>query len=201
MSGWVVVLNGAPRSGKSSIADALMSGRPGEWATHGVDASMARTPEALLPGVGLRPGGERPDLEPHLVELFRSLCAEVARLARTGRNVAVDIGLHDDYSQPLGIPEHVAGWLTGVPVLWVGVRCDLDKIMRRRDDAEGGYVGSRADGAVPAPVARWEHAVHGRAYDVEVDTTSTSAHDCAMTILAHLERGLGGGEGPEGPQD
>lgn len=162
---------------------------------------MAITPEELLPGVGLRPGGERPDLEPHLLELFRSLCAEVVQLARAGRNVAVDIGLHDDYSRSLGVPERVAEWLAAVPVLWVGVRCDLDEIMRRRNDAGVGYLGSGADGVVPAPVARWEHAVHRHVYDLEVDTTSTSARDCAMTILSHLERGPAGSDDRERRQD
>ena len=193
MSGWVVILNGAPRSGKTSIARAMAELDTEVWVNHGVDAAMARTPLALRPGVGLRPGGERPDLEVHLPGLFAELYVEVARLAESGSNVAVDAGHHDDYSVPLRIVDRVAGWLDGRPTVWVGVRCDLDEIMRRRDRAGEGYVGSAADAAVPAPILRWERAVHRIDYDLEVDTTATSPRDCASRILRHLGRG---GAGP-----
>ncbi len=63
--GTVVVLNGTPRSGKSSIAAALQesSGADALWLNLGVDAFAGVTPRQLRPGIGLRPGGERPDLE------------------------------------------------------------------------------------------------------------------------------------------
>lgn len=186
MSGRVVILNGAPRSGKTSIARALAELDTTEWVNHGVDAAMARTPPALRPGVGLRPGGERPDLEAHLPGLFADLYAEVARLADSGLNVAVDAGHHDDYSTPLGIVDRIAGWLDGRPTVWVGVRCDLDEVMRRRNRAPDGYLGSAADGVVPAPILRWERAVHRIDYDLEVDTTATSPRECASRILHHL---------------
>ena len=71
----MVILNGVPRSGKSSIALALVEAQPGVWINHGVDASMAATPDGLLPGIGLRPGGERPDLEPDVERLYREIRA------------------------------------------------------------------------------------------------------------------------------
>jgi chloramphenicol 3-O phosphotransferase len=49
----VIVLNGVPRSGKSSIARALME-RDGVWANVGVDVPQAATPPNLQPGMGLR---------------------------------------------------------------------------------------------------------------------------------------------------
>ena len=61
--GRIVVLNGAPRSGKSSIAAAIQGRVPGDWVNLGVDAFNRTMPEHLRPGIGLRPGGERPDLE------------------------------------------------------------------------------------------------------------------------------------------
>jgi len=188
-SGWVVILNGAPRSGKTSIARALATAAPGEWVNHGVDAVMAETPAELLPGIGLRPGGERPDLEPHLPAMFEAMYREAARLARSGVNVAVDVGHHDDYSTSLGILERVGEWLRGVHVLFVGVRCELDEVMRRRDESGDGYVGSAADGSIPAPVLRWQRAVHERGgYDLEVDTSRVSAVVAAQEILVALSR-------------
>lgn len=186
--GWVVILNGAPRSGKTSIAEALVEIGGREWVIHGVDAAMAATPTELLPGIGLRPGGERPDLEAQLPEMFDEMYAEVARLAGSGRNVAVDVGHYDDYSTSLGILSRVREWLEGIPTLFVGVRCDLDVVLRRRDRSGAGYVGSMEDGSAPGAVVRWQSAVHDPGdYNLEVDTTSWSPADCATQILAVLD--------------
>ena len=182
--GSVVILNGAPRSGKSSIAAALVASG-GVWVNHGVDAAMAATPPELQPGIGLRPGGERPDLEVHLPEMFGAMYEEVAQLARSGLNVVVDVGHHDDYSVPLGIVGRVEEWLAGIPTMWVGVRCDLDEIMRRRAASGGAYLAPAPDGSVPEPVLRWQRAVHEPGdYDLELDTTHRSAEECAAAIRA-----------------
>ena len=62
--GQIVVLNGAPRSGKSSIAAAIQATFDGVWMNLGVDVFARHvTPPRCQPGIGLRPGGERPDLE------------------------------------------------------------------------------------------------------------------------------------------
>ncbi len=62
-SGKVVILNGAPRSGKSAIAAVMQHSFEGPWVNLEVDASSQSLPEHLRPGIGLRPGGERPELE------------------------------------------------------------------------------------------------------------------------------------------
>jgi chloramphenicol 3-O phosphotransferase len=63
-AGQIVILNGAPRSGKSSIATAIQETFDGVWMNLGVDHFMRMTPARYLPGIGLRPGGERQDIEP-----------------------------------------------------------------------------------------------------------------------------------------
>lgn len=183
MTGRIIILNGVPRSGKSSIAKALQS--QGLWLNLGVDAWMAMTPGQLQPGIGLRPGGERPDLEPVVQRLYAGLFEAIAAEARAGLDVVSDLGLHEGYSQPLGIFADMRRRLAGLPVLLVGVRCPLEVIMARRNaDPDGRYV--RGEG-VPAPVARWQEAVHrGMAYDLEVDTGVMSAADCAAAVLARL---------------
>jgi chloramphenicol 3-O phosphotransferase len=51
--GWVVVLNGAPRSGKSSIASAIQDTFNGPWLNLGVDVFSQRvTPPRYCPGMG-----------------------------------------------------------------------------------------------------------------------------------------------------
>ena len=64
MAGQIIVLNGTPRAGKSSIAHAIQDGFDGVWMNLGLDKFKKATPERFQPGIGLRPAGERPDLEP-----------------------------------------------------------------------------------------------------------------------------------------
>jgi chloramphenicol 3-O phosphotransferase len=184
MSGRIVILNGVPRSGKSSIAKTLQT--RGLWLNLGVDAWMAMTPDRLQPGIGLRPGGERPDLEPVVQQLYAGLFEAIAAEARAGLDVVSDLGLHDGYSRPLGIVANMRRRLAGLPVLLIGVRCPIEAIMARRnaDPQNGHYVGGEG---VPAPVARWQEAVHrGMAYDLEVDTAVMSPEACAEAIEAKL---------------
>ena len=55
--GRVVILNGAPRSGKSSIATAIQDASNELWMNLGADRYIRITPEEYRPGVGLRPAG------------------------------------------------------------------------------------------------------------------------------------------------
>ena len=122
-AGQIIILNGAPRSGKSSIAAAIQETLEGVWLNLGVDAYAHVTPSRLRPGIGLRPGGERPDLEAFVPLLYAALYETIAAHSRLGLNVVVDIGHHDAYSRPLNILPDCARRLAGLPVLLVGVRC------------------------------------------------------------------------------
>jgi chloramphenicol 3-O phosphotransferase len=186
LSGRIVILNGAPRSGKSTIAAALQGSEPGAWINLGVDAQNRMLPASLRPGIGLRPGGERPDLEAKVVALYLALYDSIAAHARQGFDVVADVGHHDFYSRPLAILPQCAQRLVGLDVLFVAVRCPLEEIMRRRnaDPQVGLYLGGKT---VPEPVRRWQEAVHVPGiYDVEVDTGAMDAAECAAVIAAAL---------------
>jgi chloramphenicol 3-O phosphotransferase len=184
LTGQIVILNGAPRSGKSSVAAAIQKASDGIWINLGVDAVMATTPKQYLPGIGLRPGGERPDLEPFVVQCYAALFESIATHTRLGLNVVSDLGIHDGYSQPLGILADAARRLAGLPVLFVGVKCPIETIMARRNANPNGYV---AGDGVPEPVRRWQAAVHMPGiYDLEVDTSAMSAEQCADAIREAL---------------
>lgn len=186
MSGRIVILNGTPRAGKSSIAEAVVARLPGRWVSIGVDRMNAALPKELLPGIGLRPGGERPDLEPAVVRLYGELYGEIAERAGAGEDVVVDVGHHDWYSRPLGILAASARRLHGVPVLFVGVRCPIEVIMARRN-ADPSSLYLKGD-AVPEPVQRWQDAVHVPGiYDLRLDTSVSSPNESADAIAAALE--------------
>jgi len=186
--GQIIILNGTPRSGKSSIAAAIQTTFEGVWMNLGVDRFKPMTPERYQPGIGLRPGGERPDLEPLVVVLYRVMYEAIAAHSRLGLNVVVDIGHHDAYSVPLGILPDCARRLSGLSVLFVGVRCPIEVVMERRRATWGADYAD--DGSVPTPVRLWQQAVHVPGiYDLEVDTSELSPEDCADVIRQRLEQG------------
>ena len=168
--GQIVIVNGAPRAGKSSIVSVIQESFDGVWMNLGVDVFARHvTPLRFQPGVGLRPGGERADLEAWIPRLYAALYDSVAAHSRLGLNVVVDVGHHDAYRRPLHILTDCARRLGGLPVLFVGVRCPIEVIMRRRNGSVGGYVSSSVDDPTPEPVRLWQTSVHvPGVYDLEV---------------------------------
>lgn len=190
--GAIVVLNGAPRSGKSSIVTIIQATFDGVWMNLGVDVFAREvTPVRYRPGIGLRPGRERPDLEEIVPVFYAALYEAIAAHSRLGLNVVADVGHHDTYSRPLGILGDCARRLTGLPAFLVGVRCPLETIMRRRRQGqagrEGEYLAGAADAPVPEPVRLWQTAVHRPGiYDLEVDTSIHTPEECASAIRRRL---------------
>jgi chloramphenicol 3-O phosphotransferase len=195
--GQIVILNGAPRSGKSSIVAAIQESFPGVWMNLGVDVfTRFITPPRYRPGIGLRPGSERPEIEALVPAFYAALYSSVAAFSRLGLNVAVDVGHHEAYSRPLSVLPDAARRLSGLPVLFVGVLCPVDVIMARRaageEGREGTYLTSGPAGEAPVPVLRWQEDVHrGNSYDLVVDTSQLSPAQCAKLIWQRLEQGPG----------
>ena len=186
-----MVLNGAPRSGKSSIAADIQRSFEGVWMNLGVDAFVREvTPERYRPGIGLRPGrGERPELEPLVPRLYAAMYDSIAAHSRHGLNVVVDVGHHDRR-----VLADCAKRLEGLPVLFVGVRCPIEVIMERRNAGqpgrEGGYAIGSEDDPIPLAVQRWQTEVHSVGpYDLEVDTSVLDPTACAAAILQRLRNG------------
>ena len=187
--GQIIILNGAPRSGKSSIAAAIQDQFDGVWMNLGVDRFMQMTPERYLPGIGLRPGGERLDIEPLVPVLYAAMYESIAAHSRLGLNVVVDVGHHDAYGVPRGILPACARRLNGLPVLFVGVFCPIAVIMERRR-ATGWNADWSTDDPIPQPVERWQQAVHTPGlYDLVVDTSLSNPQQCAASIRNHLDLG------------
>lgn len=185
MHGRIVILTGAPRSGKSSLARAVQERVPGRWIAWGVDAFNQSLPEALLPGIGLRPGGERPDLEPVVRELYAAAFEVIAALAGQGFDVVADLSMHADYASPFDPFEVMRQRLAGLPVFLVGVRCDLDVILLRRSrDRDARHVPPGAE--APPPVQRWQTIHEGRRYDLELDMGRLSPEAGAARLAEAL---------------
>jgi chloramphenicol 3-O phosphotransferase len=186
--GQIVILNGTPRSGKTSIATEIQKTFDGVWMNLGGSQFKKMTPHRFQPGIGLRPGGEVPDLEPLVVTLYQAMYESIAIHSHLGINIVVDVWHHDEYSAPRGILTNCTRILKGLPVLFVGVRCPIEVIMQRRIATwNAGY---EQDGSVPKPVKLWQETVHVPGiYDLEVDTSVLSPEECARLILQRLEEG------------
>ena len=190
-SGWVVLLNGAPRAGKSSIVSALQSSGEEHWMNLGVDVVVKHmTPDQLKPGIGSRPGGERPDLEDFVFRSYTALYKSIAAHAALGMNVVADLGHHNSYATFDGRWGRYLKELQDLRILIVGVFCPLDEIMRRRAESEGDYLTATAQGDIPLPVQRWQEEVHKPGiYDLELDTSTHSPEQCAAEILRTIASG------------
>ena len=176
----IVVLNGAPRSGKSSIAAAMQESIDGLWLNVGVDVARQMTPPRAQPGIGLRPGSDDHPAAEHVPLLYAALWETVAAHERLGLNVVTDVGLYDP-----ALAADAARRLAGLHVLFVGVECPDEVVLERRQAAPGAYS--------PALewTQRWREAVHpGWAYDLTVDTSRSSPEECAAAIQARLDDGL-----------
>ncbi len=182
MTGRIVILNGVPRSGKSTLARAIQANVPGKWINWGVDAFNASLPETLLPGIGLRPGGERPELETALPALFSAYFGALLAFTDKGFDVVADLGLHQNYAAPFNPWAMLDSTIGHAPVLRVGVDCPIETIMARRNaDPRGGFYA--AGPGVPAPVQRWQDAVHaGITYDLRLDMGAMTAPDGAALV-------------------
>ncbi len=187
--GQIVVLNGVPRSGKSSIARVMQETFDGPWMDLGVDVFVREvTPPRYRPGVGLRPGDDLPELRALLPALYDAMFGSIAAHSRAGLNVVASVGLYDP-----AIIAPCRGILEGLPVLWVGVRCPIEVIMQRRNTGQAGRAGEYATGTpqgpVPAPVMRWQDQVHRHMrYDLDVDTSRSTPEGCASAIGNALAR-------------
>ena len=184
--GQIVVLNGAPRSGKSSIATAIQERGSGVWMNVGVDVARAMTPPRYQPGIGLRPGEDKHSAAPAVPVLYAALYESIAAHSRLGLNVVVDVGHHAGE-----ILADCARRLAGLPVMFVGVLCPIEVIIERRNGSTPGRYSTVKDGEpIPLPILRWQQDVHSHGYDLEVDTAVASPDECADAILRRLQSGL-----------
>ena len=176
--GQIVVLNGAPRSGKSSIAATIQETFDGVWVNLGVDVARSMTPARYQPGIGLRPGQPDHPAAAVVPVLYAALYESIAAHADEGVNVVTDVGHHD-----AAILRDCARRLAGRRAALVGVRCPIEVVMERRNASAPGSYATGAPDDPPAPVRRWQHDVHvPGVYDLDVDTSVSSPEDCADAI-------------------
>ncbi|MCP9954003.1 chloramphenicol phosphotransferase CPT family protein [Actinomadura madurae] len=163
--GTVILLNGPSSSGKSSIALELLDLLDGSWFHMPIDAFHAMRNERPLAGDALQAEIDR---------TAKGFHRAVAGMAAAGNNLVADYPLSRRWRLldllDLLVPDDT---------LLVGVRCPLPVLERR--EAERGD-------REPGLAARQFPEVHSHElHDLDVDTDTLSARQCAVQIREALE--------------
>ncbi len=171
------MLNGGSSSGKTTIAACLQGMLPSPWLHLGVDTLLDAMPTSLLTsenGIAFGSDGSvRPG--PDFRRLEAAWMCGIAAMARAGARIIID----EVFLSGVDARNRWQAALTDVSVLWVGVHCDPAVAAER----EGG----RSDRIVGMATSQAQLVHSGMAYDVEVDTSDTSAVECARSIAQLVE--------------
>jgi chloramphenicol 3-O phosphotransferase len=172
----IVLLNGAPSTGKTTLARALHATLPGPVFYQSLDDFRA----SIRPEFWIH--GRVPGLFDRLVDTYVSCLREVA---------AHDL---DIVAESLILPTDLPRYdeLFGdFDVTIIGITCPLPEIRRRealRTDRYNGFL---------EPDLPTYEAVNSNVYDLLIDTSSESTSASLRRIVDHLERETGDGVGSE----
>ena len=193
-----IVLNGPSSAGKSSLGAALQLVWDGPLLVTGVDSFLAGFPEHLfsLPGDDGAPGpvttgvhvvpgrGPTPSWVPALGPdgqlLMRAAHRAWRAVAQAGLDQVIDHVILDTATR-----DDALDVLSELDVLWVGVHCDVNELVRREN--------ARADRFRGFASGTWAQVHDGMTYDLTLDTTSTGAAELAAQVVDVLGRGVPAG--------
>jgi len=190
--GNIIFLNGTSSSGKTSIVKALQEIMDGYYIGTGIDHFLDAAPEKIhASSDGINPStfegflwvfptGDQQVSElrvgPIAFRLWAGMHGAAAALAITGNDVIIDDVIFDSR-----VLEEAVNTLHTFNVLFVGVRCPFE-IAEQREQARG----NRTQGLVKAHY----DLVHSHGiYDLEVDTSTLTAMECAIQIKNRLQNG------------
>lgn len=189
--GKIVFLNGTSSAGKTTLAKALQESLDEPYLCMGIDHFLPSVPPRLFVYTdeekhGLVEGwlllfrdgklAAVPQLGATALHLFQGMYATISALADAGINVIFDDVIYNPRVLQSAVQE-----LSERNVLFVGVRCPLEVVIRREQAR-----GDRAGGA-----ALFHPLVHAHGiYDLEVDTSLHSAQECADQIKDALQNNI-----------
>jgi chloramphenicol 3-O phosphotransferase len=184
----IIFLNGCSSSGKTMVAKAIQDLSEKPWLLLGIDTFFDMLPakyvgfgEKAAQGVQFLPDQDeagpimRIESGPVGKAVVKSIPKVVHTLASDGHDLIIDEVLFSDVE----LEDYVLA-LKGQTVYFIGVMCDLNTLQEREI-----LRGDRAPG-----MAREQFShVHNRSrpYDLTVDTTASSAFDCAREILGYIK--------------
>ena len=175
MSGTVIFINGTSSSGKTSIIHALQEMLEQPYLDMGVDRFIFMLPKRYLArplwddvlGKAHRAGNTG-------LLLISGMHHAILAAANRGLNVLVDHVLVEK-----AWVDESARLFAGLPAYLIGLRCPLEIVEERERSRKDRTLGQ----------ARLQYpVVHAYArYDLELDTSSMSAEECALQIIQRLK--------------
>lgn len=182
----IVILNGFPRSGRSEVVKALQDQSGRIWVNLGQAVySNAIAPPRALPALSLLPDDDPGELGKLVPVFYAALYDSMAAHSRLGLAVIADLAHHVATPEGRRILVDCAKRLAGLPVLFVGLHAP-DEIIRERL-RQPTPLTENGDSEEPplsdALIAKWKEALFAPGnYDLEIDTSLTSAGECADLI-------------------
>jgi chloramphenicol 3-O phosphotransferase len=166
----IIFLNGTSSSGKSSIAEQLLRVLPTPYFHLPVDAinslrARERTNELSAE-----------ELADVLERTVRGFHRVVAGMAAAGNDVVVDHVLRESHWL-----RDCLTLLKDEEVVFVGVRCPLDEVVRRERE--------RGDRQIGRAAYHFDRVHAHGVYDVECDTSVSTPEQCAFQIKEFLDDG------------
>ena len=187
--GTIVILNGPTSAGKSSAATAFQEVAREPYLQVGIDLFLFQVwPEHVwgephgfhfcdIPSDG---AAERMWTSgPVADDALSGMHSAIAALSMAGQNVVCD--------HVIGHPRwlhNLVQHLQHLPVYFVGFHCPSTEILRRAVQR-----GNRPTGAQGKALARWWERTtrYPGIYDLEIDTSKHSPHECAMKVQRFLD--------------
>ncbi|KGA97866.1 hypothetical protein BALCAV_0207455 [Alkalihalobacillus alcalophilus ATCC 27647 = CGMCC 1.3604] len=184
--GKIVFLNGVPRAGKSSVATELQIISDEIWIHIGVDNTASIIDSKFSPAMGLRPGGEFPELEETVTKLYLALFDSIKAYSDQGFSVVVDVGFHHHYVSKWNPMKEMQKILHDYRFFVFSIYCPDEVIMQRRMATWGNQL---ENGQIPEPVLRWQKAVYGNTeYEKRFDTSKLTSREIAEEVLTIVDR-------------
>jgi chloramphenicol 3-O phosphotransferase len=188
--GRIILVNGTSSSGKTALIKALQASLPDLWLEMGIDRFAYSLPGRVagqpvwaqlfryVPVKGALDGSFAIETTALGRQFVSAMHSTVAVLAAFGFNVLVDqVVLERSFL------EEAASLWAPFNVLFVGVRCPLEVVVRRELERKERTLGQAA--------AQFDVTHRWAKYDVEVDTSTLDPDQAAARVRNALAEGLG----------
>lgn len=164
--GRLVLLNGPPSCGKTSLARALQRALEGPWLHLSLDAFRA----------GYRDDRWISDDGTLFEQVLVGYLAALRQLAEAGMDLLAEAVITPDRRNLY------ATTFRGLPVLVIGVHCSHAEALRREQQRS-----DRRQGPLDLPPEAYAAVHSGMTYDLEVDTSTTPAESLARRLASELD--------------